>query len=239
MKKLLALFQADGHHIVGQIRHWTPRHRWFTGLSFVLSVSVTLWGVSQSGWSLASLMSILGTIGIWGIAFTMKTNFFFNGAQNLTGVLVGVQSRIYGDALTSLFYLGTEFFGWNQWTKHRNPDGSLRIETKENWGLLAFAILFCGVFLGFISWLLGGQHIVLDAVTNSISFLAQIYQMARRRSAYYLWLAVDLFSIWLWLLTGQWAVAAMYAAFVIQGVAGLWNWISAAEEQVSAEDVLE
>ncbi|MDO4670458.1 MAG: nicotinamide riboside transporter PnuC [Aerococcus sp.] len=231
------LFIADWHHIKDQIKHWSHPHRWFTGLSFTLSIIVTIIGVVQSGFSLASLMSILGAIGIWGIAFTTKTNFFFNGAQNLTGIFVGMQSRIYGDALTSLFYLVSEFFGWQQWTIHRNPDGSLRIETRENWLLLAFAILFCGVFLGFVSWLLGGEHIVLDAITNSISFLAQIYQMARRRSAYYLWLAVDLFSIWLWALTGQWAVVAMYLAFVIQGLAGLWNWHSLGEEQSLQEEV--
>ncbi|WP_244951865.1 nicotinamide mononucleotide transporter [Streptococcus gallolyticus] len=78
--------------------------------------------------------------------------------------------------------------------------------------------------LGFLSYWMGGQKIVLDALTNGLSFTAQQRQVKGHLDGYYIWLLVDFLSFMLFISIGNQIVAFSYLGMFAQGLVGIMIW---------------
>ncbi|MDK6688306.1 nicotinamide riboside transporter PnuC [Aerococcus urinae] len=189
-------------------------------------VAITAWGSIQNGWfNLPNLVSWLGLAGVIGLAKKWQGNFIFNGIQNLSAAIVAGRSKVYGDMFTSLYYLGTQFFGFKEWQKHKGKDGLVKVDQSTNWKVVVFAI-FVGFFLlGGLSWWLGGVYIFWDAFNNATAIIAQYMQVVqRKRSSWILWLITNAISLCLFLSVGVPQMAIMYFVFSLNAVRGWLNW---------------
>ncbi|KAA9231670.1 MULTISPECIES: nicotinamide riboside transporter PnuC [Aerococcus] len=189
-------------------------------------VAITAWGSIQNGWfNLPNLVSWLGLIGVIGLAKKWQGNFIFNGIQNLSAAIVAGRNKIYGDMFTSLYYLGTQFFGFKEWQKHKGQDGLVKVDTTTNWQVVIFAILVGFFLLGGLSWWLGGVYIFWDAFNNATAIIAQYMQVVqRKRSSWILWLVTNVVSMCLFLSVGVPQMAIMYFVFSLNAVRGWLNW---------------
>ena len=187
-------------------------------------IFLTARGSIQNGWfTLPNLVSWLGLIGTVGLAHAKNWNFGFNMVQNLFATLQAGKSKLYGDMIMSIFYLGSQFFGISNWKKN-TIDGKLKIEDRSNWTLIALAIIVGGFLLGGVSWLLGGAYIILDALNNATAIVAQVLQMRRQRASWILWAVTNVIGIYIWLGVGVPQMAIMYLVFSLNSVRGWINW---------------
>lgn len=188
-------------------------------------VLFTAYGSFQNGWwNLPNLVSWLGLIGVIGLAKKWQGNFIFNGLQNLSAAIVGGQSKLFGDMFMSLFYLGSQFFGFFNWKNHRDKDGELEVDKSNYLRTVILSIVIGFVLLGGISWWLGGAFIVLDAFNNSTAIVAQTLQMKRVRISWLLWALTNIVGIIIWTGVGVPQMAIMYGVFTANSIRGYINW---------------
>lgn len=191
----------------------------------LILVLFTAYGSFQNGWfTLANLVSWLGLIGVIGLAKKWQGNFFFNGLQNLSAAIVAFSSKLYGDMFMSIFYLGSQIFGFTNWKKHRDKDGELEVDKKGNWLTIISSIVIGFIILGFTSWKMGGAFIILDAFNNSTAIVAQTMQMKRMRNSWLLWALTNIVGIIIWLGVGVPQMAIMYTVFTVNSIRGFINW---------------
>ncbi|MEK0398584.1 nicotinamide riboside transporter PnuC [Tetragenococcus halophilus] len=200
----------------------------------VALIIVTIKGAINNGlFTLETLLSCLGVAGVILIAYGRQENFIFNIAQNILNVLVSAKSKLFGDAVMAVYFLGTQFFGIDIWRNHRDENGNLITDNKTDWTVIVVAIFIGGVLLGGLSWLLGGAYIIMDAFNNSTAIVAQYLQIIKRkRVGWALWAITNIVGVYIWLGVGQPQIAIMYLVFTINSIRGYLNWGKLAENKV-------
>lgn len=145
--------------------------------------------------------------------------------------MVVFQARLYSDALLQLFFIGANVYGWMNWARARVATGDVvvsRLPPRERllWlgGIAAAAMLW--------GW---GMHRLTDAsypwwdaAIAAASVAAQILMAQRRVENWWLWIAVDLASIPLYLAKGLMLFAFLYVVYLLLAIAGLLAWRRAA-----------
>ncbi|WP_195853506.1 nicotinamide riboside transporter PnuC [Aerococcus tenax] len=192
----------------------------------ILLVAITAWGSFQNGWfNLPNLVSWMGLIGVIGLARKWQGNFIFNAIQNISAAIVAGRNRIFGDMFTSIYYLFTQIFGFQQWQHHKDESGELIVDEKTNWRLVGFAVLVGFFGLGTVSYFLGGVFIFWDAFNNATAIIAQYMQLVqRKRASWILWLITNLISLYIFLMQGVPQMAIMYFVFSLNACRGFINW---------------
>lgn len=210
--------------------------KWLNIIVSGAMVYLTFRGSMQNGWlTLANIVSWLGLIGTIGLAHAKTWNFPFNMTQNLFAAAQAWKSALYGDMFMSAFYFFSNIFlGVPNWLQHKNENGEggdIKVVKTTNWRITIFAVVVGGIILGAISYVMGGQFIVLDAFNNSTAIVAQTLQMRRNRSSWILWGLTNIVGIIIWLGVGQPQMAVMYFCFTLNSVRGWINWdLEAAED---------
>lgn len=190
----------------------------------VAMIIITANGSMQNGWlTLANLVSWLGLIGTIGLAHAKSWNFPFNMVQNLFAAVQGGRSKLFGDAVMSLFYFFSQIYGMRNWKKH-TVNGKLKLEQRSNWAIIGVAVVIGFFLLGGISWALGGAFIVLDAFNNSTAIVAQVLQMKRQRASWILWGLTNAVGVYIWLGVGVPQMSVMYFCFLLNSLRGFINW---------------
>jgi len=198
----------------------------------ILMVVVTAWGSFVNGWiSLSNLMSWLGLIGVIGIAYRSKANFFFNMSQNVVGFIVNARTKLFGDAAMSAFYFFSQIFGIKNWNDHTDEDKGVVTHSRTNWKLQAVLIFVLSVGIGVLSWVLGGNFVILDSVNNASAIIAQIMHMTRNKNSWVVWTFTNVIGVYMFASLGVYQVAIMYLVFIFNNVRGWVNWTVRGEKE--------
>ena len=111
----------------------------------------------------------------------------------------------------------------------KNEDGTEQVKAKKfklwQWlvtiGVTAVATLVLGWF---------GENILnstlsyLDAATVALAVIAQLLMVWRYREQWAIWIAIDVFSLIMFIILGEWSMVAMYIAWTINAFYGWYNW---------------
>lgn len=188
-------------------------------------IAFTVWGAVQNGlFTLPTLVSFFGVIGVIGLAHATQSNFLFNGFNNAFNMILSWQNRLFAEVLMNVFYFVSQFLGWNQFKEHRDEEGNLIVDKKSNWRVIALAVGLGFFVMGGFSWVLGGQLIILDSIQNSLAITAQYRQMNRKRDGWILWLIANLINIVVWSIAGVPQMAITFIVFSINSLRGYINW---------------
>ena len=92
-------------------------------------------------------------------------------------------------------------------------------------------ILFLSVGIAIVSYFLGGNYIILDALTNATAIIAQTMHMNRNKNGWIIWTLTNVISIYMFTSLGVTQVAVMYTVFCFNNVRGWINWTVAGEQE--------
>lgn len=148
------------------------------------------------------------------------------GSVTLLGAVV-FAARLYSDALLQLFFVAANVYGWVTWQHARLRDGAIAVEqlagpARWTWaGAIAAGAILWGAAMhrltdaAFPWW---------DAAIAAASVAAQLLMARRKVENWWLWIAVDLASIPLYLLKQLYLFAALYLVYLALAVLGLLEW---------------
>ena len=184
--------------------------------------------------SLTLLSLLSGCLGVCSVCLASQGNiltFAFGFAQVLTYTWLCWTQRFYGEIAINAYYFITMIYGVFEWGRRTKMKGGRIIAPRQlSWQLMSLI----GIATLAVSWFVGGALATwtddtqpyLDAFTTVPALIAQVLMILVYREHWFIWLAVDILSIILWLRAGDYCMAAQYLFWCANCIYGLRRWHS-------------
>lgn len=208
----------------------------YSFLTFGLLVQVVTYWISNSliPNSLSPISLISGLLGVCSVCLCAQgkiLTYVFGFAQVITYTYLCVTQRFYGEIAINAYYFLTMIYGVYVWKQQLKPDDSTTV-TPRRLSLPILALILVLTLLG--SWLTGwglaawtdDTQPYLDAFTTIPALVAQVLMILVFREHWFIWLAVDVVSVVLWVRAGDYCMAAQYAFWCFNCLYGLHRWQS-------------
>lgn len=177
---------------------------------------------------------VCGVAGVVCVVLTAKgkiSSYIFNFIQMLTYMIICWEAKLYLEFGEQIFYFVACVFGVFLWKKNmsKNEDGTEQVKTKKfklwHWiATIIVTILGTYLFGTFGHLILGSTLPYLDAFTVALSIIAQLLMIWRYREQWAVWILIDVASLVMFTMLGQWAMVIMYVAWTINAIYGWYNW---------------
>ena len=119
--------------------------------------------------------------------------------------IIAYQAKLYGETmLNAIYYIPMQFYGFYVWSKNMNEDTKevAKRHMSARGRIVSLLALTAGtVIYGFILKKLGDPLPFIDSFTTVSSVVAMIVSVKMFSEQWWLWIAVDVFSVRMWLIT--------------------------------------
>ena len=213
----------------------------FSFIAFGLLVQVVTYFItnSLSPHSLTLVSLISGCLGVCSVCLAAQGNIWtyaFGFGQVLTFTWLCWTQRFYGTIAINAYYFGTMVYGIFVWQKrlraeNQESGAERRVVPRSLTPAVVIAILgatVCASTLagwGLSAWTDDTQP-YLDAYTTVPALVAQVLMILVYREHWFIWLAIDILSVALWLRAGDYCMAAQYVFWCMNCLYGLKRWKS-------------
>ena len=177
---------------------------------------------------------ICGIAGCICVVLTAKgkiSSYIFNFIQMITYMIICWDLALYLEFGEQVFYFIACIFGVILWKKNmnKNEDGTEQVKAKKfklwQWLATIGATVVATLALGwFGDNVLNSTLSYLDAATVALAVIAQLLMVWRYREQWALWIAIDVFSLIMFIVLCNWSMVAMYIAWTINAFYGWYNW---------------
>jgi nicotinamide mononucleotide transporter len=189
----------------------------------LLAPAFSLWGSPVTGLEMLafvlSLAMVVCNIRVNVMAWPLAI------AASLMYFLLFWDSRLYGEAGLQIFFAAVAGWGWWQWLRGREADGSaLRVRHlsgRARLGLLAGVALTWPVLGAFLRQATDTDVPWWDALPTTGSLAGQWLLGRKFVENWPVWVAVNAISIGLFAWKGLWLTVVLYALFLLMA---LWGW---------------
>ncbi|WP_460468510.1 nicotinamide riboside transporter PnuC [Calidifontibacter terrae] len=182
---------------------------------------------------------VSGALCVWLVVRRNIWNFPVGIANNLLFLVLFLGSGLYADSALQVIYLLLGALGWFWWLRGGPDRGPLVVHATPRWAWPAL-IALTGVGT-VILWLLLTRNTdstvpVWDALTTSLSLVAQLMLNRKWIGNWLLWILADLIYVPLYLHKGLTLTAVLYVGFLGLCVTGLLQWRRLAAPRRPAAD---
>jgi nicotinamide mononucleotide transporter len=181
--------------------------------------------------------AILLLINVWLAAKRSVWNYAFALAAVSLYLIIFAEARLYSDAALQLIFIALNLYGILNWRKAADeagvPVGWMGGAARAGWVAAMIALWF--------AWS-SGMHALTDAAAPFVDgailvmSVAAQWLMARRRvESWWLWVAVDLVAVPLYISRGLYVTGGVYFILLIVAVQGWLEWQRAAPPRTLGE----
>lgn len=177
---------------------------------------------------------VCGIAGVICVVLTAKgkiSSYLFNFIQMITYMIICWDAKLFLEFGEQIFYFVACIFGVFLWKKNmrKNDDGTEQVIAKKfkpwHWVVTIAVTVVTTVLLGtFGEVILDSTLPYLDAFTVALSVIAQLLMVWRYREQWAVWIVIDIASLVMFVMLGQWSMVVMYVAWTINAFYGWYNW---------------
>ncbi|MFR0074443.1 MAG: nicotinamide riboside transporter PnuC [Blautia caecimuris] len=171
---------------------------WFVLACGVITGLSIYWGDTVMG-------IISSTTGVACVVCTGKgklSAYIFGLINSVLYALIAYKATLYGETmLNALYYVPMQFVGFYIWSKNMNSEThEVAKKYMKNSGriILLLSILTATYFYGLILRFLGDAMPFVDSFTTVSSVVAMIVSVKMFAEQWWIWVAVDIFSVYMW-----------------------------------------
>ena len=153
----------------------------------------------------------------WPVGIANTVLFFF----------VFLRARLYGDALLQVVFTALNLYGWWLWTRpgERGAEPPIRrASALEGLGMGAASLAGTAAAAVVLSRHTDSPVPLWDASVLVLSLVATWAQAEKMLESWWLWIAVDVISVPLYVTRALYPTAVLYALFLALCVMGLREW---------------
>ena len=187
-------------------------------------VQILVFGFSNLG--IISLISgLAGIVAVVLVSQRRNIQYLFSFIQLFTYLYLAWQEKLYAEVGENIFYFVTMLYG--MWSWFRNSDKGI-VESRSL-GKIKLTGVF-GVMLasGIILWKIlvetSDTQPFLDSFTTVPAFIAQILLILRYREQWIFWGIIDVGSIFMWWIAGDWCMVVQYIFWTANCIYGWSLW---------------
>jgi nicotinamide mononucleotide transporter len=192
----------------------------------------------MGGSTISIISALANVVCVILVAQGKLSNYIWGTVGVITYAYLAYTWGYYGETfLNAMYYLPMQFIGFYFWYKNEgNVDNTVsnsviisHIGTKAKMFGVALIPVLIGI-ASYVLFLLGGKLVVLDATTTVLSIVAMILMAMRLKEQWYLWIVVNVISIYMWFdafMNGNSdgiATLLMWAVFLLNAIYGLYKW---------------
>lgn len=221
--------------IIDDFKGWNKLDYGWLFIACAAIIGITL---MMGGSTISIISALANVVCVILVAQGKLSNYIWGTVGVITYAYLAYTWGYYGETfLNAMYYLPMQFIGFYFWYKNEgNVDNTVsnsviinHISTKAK----VFGIALIPVLIGIASYvlfLLGGKLVVLDATTTVLSIVAMILMAMRLKEQWYLWIVVNVISIYMWFdafMNGNSdgiATLLMWAVFLLNAIYGLYKW---------------
>lgn len=178
------------------------------------------WKISEVSWLLLSctiiaclsiywgdsLMGIISaTTGVACVVCTGKgklSAYIFGLINCVLYAIISYQSKLYGETiLNAIYYAPMQFYGFYVWSKNMNTEThevNKKHMTNRSRLLLLSSVVVGTIAFGYVLKSFGDAMPFVDSFTTVSSVIAMIISIKMFTEQWWIWIAVDVFSIYMW-----------------------------------------
>ncbi len=141
-------------------------------------------------------------------------------------VVVFFQARLFADTSLNVLYVVLYLLGWYWWLRGGEDHGELHINRLSRQLALGLTVVGAAA-TALMSVFLTSVHDsapFLDALTTVVSLIALFMTGRKLLESWWVWIAVNIVYIGLYVYKGLLLTAVLYAIFAALSVVGLLNW---------------
>lgn len=221
--------------MVEKLKKYMTLFQWAECLAIIVfTIYFALTNTTDTWWYILidSLAAVCGVFCVVLCAGGKKSQYYWGFVNIIAYIIIALINKYYGEVmLNALYYLPTQFIGLYVWGKHYNKPTDqvegLRMDGKHIviWSICSVA----GIFVyKLILDTLGGNATLLDSMSTVFSIVANILMVMRYREQWALWIIVDVVTVVMWIIAGDFLMTIMWAIYLINAVYGwiMWTKIS-------------
>lgn len=206
----------------------------FLGLGLVMQIVAIVIGYMTG--TPDDIVSIISSIsGVLSVVLCAqgKISFYLFGFIQLFTYVFGVAmpNKLWGEVGENVFYFITMIYGIYAWIKcygKRSDNSSAEIKAKKL-GKLGWFITMGGLVIGtavLTIVLTNTQDPLpfLDAISTIPAFIAQILMVAGYREQWLHWCIIDVASVIMFVMIGNWVMVAMFIFWTLNCIYGWYKW---------------
>ncbi|HWL39511.1 MAG TPA: nicotinamide riboside transporter PnuC [Gemmatimonadaceae bacterium] len=194
-------------------------------LASLRSPAFTAWGIATSWAELLGFIS--GAACVWLVARQNIWTWPIGLVNNALFFILFITAKLYADAVLQVAFGALAIYGWYRWLRPRISLTPLLVRrtTPREWAALAA----CGIagIAAATYWLTSSTDSPVpfwDSSVLVLSLLATYGQANKLLESWWLWIAVDVISIPLYISRSLYLTAILYAVFLALCVMGLRMW---------------
>ena len=176
---------------------------------------------------LSLISGVFGVISVVLCSNRKVAFYLFGFVQLFTYVLLCIEQNLYGEIAENAFYFVTMLIGLSHWLDNYNED-KVSVETRKlnvaqkMW--IAIGTLFGTLIMFNILLLTDDTQPFMDAITTIPAFVAQILMILRYRDSWFYWFIIDVGSIIMWGIAGDWCMVVQFIFWTANCIYGLKKW---------------
>ncbi len=182
------------------------------------------------------LAFIVSVLGVWLTTARSLWNFPFSLLSVALYGVVFYQVKLYADMGLQVIFAATLLYGLRQWLRGRSIRGEVLV-THVSRVEVAISIGIGFAAAGTLGYLLHEHTDAslpwVDSLLLAGSLVASVWAARRNIENWWLWIAVDVLYVGVYLVKHLYLTAVLYAAFVLLAVLGLRRWQAAVVAQGS------
>jgi nicotinamide mononucleotide transporter len=170
---------------------------------------------------------ITGAINVWLLARQNIWNWPIGIANNIFYVVVFLKSGLFGDAGLQVVYIALAVYGWWIWAFPDATQSELPVSktSKQQWTWQILATAAAAIILrAFLAAYTPSTVPGWDGLTTALSLTATWGQCKKLVESWWIWIAVDLIYIPLYISKKLPLTALLYFVFMLLCIAGLRAW---------------
>ena len=143
-------------------------------------------------------------------------------------------ARLYSEVLLQCFWVAMLVAGWLRWLRNLDASGHVRVAPLDTRPALRHLLagLLGGLALGYTMHTYTNASLPwLDAMLTAFSLVGQFWQNRRHVAAWWMWIAVDVVYIGMFVNKQLFVTALLYIGFVGLAAKGLRDWRRAARQE--------
>lgn len=202
-------------------------------LFVIIATTISLY--FHDSW-IAYFASISGVISVYLVSRESVWNYPIGIINSFLLLAITWQTKLYGDFMLNIYFSVITFYGWWFWIAKRDKSKGEKVVRTTRYSSTGRYILILICVVGFTLYalmlsLMGDPFPYPDSFTNVCSIVAMYLLSVKRIESWYLWIAVDIVSIFMYLGVGQFVVGFMWFAFLINAFYGLIMWKRGMKEE--------
>ena len=201
---------------------------WF-GLLFMMSGLIVQY-IAYKTTDAAFISLVSGSAGVISVVLCSQKKWLFYAfgwLQLITYCVLAYEQRLYGELIENCFYGVMMVIGMWTWLSHYNRE-TAEVETRRLSKLdfikTVWFMIIAIVILNAALSMTDDTQPLLDSVTTVPAFIGQILLTYRYREQWLFWFIIDVGSIIMWLIAGDYCMAAQFVFWTLNCIYGFYKW---------------